>query len=214
MNAKEYWEKVYRESDPTTDVSWFQAKPLNSIRVIEATGIDHNQPVIDIGGGASSLVDCLLDAGLRDITVVDISAAALEYAKARLGARAESVKWIEADVTRFNPPRRFQLWHDRAVFHFLTDRNSRQDYVQALKAALAPDGWFIIASFAKDGPTRCSGLPVTRHDAESLQAELGREFQLVTQLGETHVTPWNTEQAFAWFCFRRMHSSSVPTAPG
>ncbi len=109
MNAKEHWEKVYRESDRTTDVSWYQTHPGNSIRLIEATGIDHNQAVIDIGGGASSLVDRLLDAGFRDLTVVDISAAALEYAKRRLESRAKAVTWIEADVTRFNPRRRFQL---------------------------------------------------------------------------------------------------------
>lgn len=106
-------------------------------------------------------------------------------------------------MTSFKPPHRFQLWHDRAVFHFLTDPQLRRDYVHALKTALAPNGWLIMAAFAKDGPTRCSGLPVARYDAETLQAELGPEFQLAEQLRETHVTPWNAEQRFAWFCFHR-----------
>lgn len=202
MNAKAHWEKVYREKDPATDVSWFQAKPAISLKLIEAAGIAKDQPVIDIGGGASSLADCLLDAGYRDLTVLDISGAALEHAQSRLGTRARAVTWLEADVTTFEPPRRFQLWHDRAVFHFLTDLDARGKYLARLKRAVAPGGWAIFATFAIDGPTRCSGLPVARYDTGLLQSALGPEFKLIEQLGETHVTPWNSEQRFAWFAFR------------
>lgn len=204
MNAKEHWEKVYREKNPTLDVSWYQVRPDTSLRLIQATGIAKDQPVIDVGGGASSLVDCLLDLAFQDLTVLDISAAALEHARRRLTLRAKSITWVEADVTAFKSAKRFQLWHDRAVFHFLTQTDACRDYVRALKASLAPDGWLIMATFAKDGPNRCSGLPVAHYDADTLQTELGREFKLVEQLHETHVTPWDNEQSFAWFCFHRV----------
>jgi SAM-dependent methyltransferase len=202
MNRKDHWNQVYQTKAPD-DVSWFQTRPAISLKLIEATGISKDQGVIDVGGGASVLVDCLLDAGFTKLAVLDISAAALEHAKQRLTARAGSVEWFEADVTRFNPPQRFCLWHDRAVFHFLTDKTDREKYVQTLKQTLTSDGHAIMATFAIDGPLKCSGLDVARYDAPRICAELGAGFRLVEQADETHVTPWDAQQKFSYFRFAR-----------
>ena len=202
MNPKDHWNQVYQTKAPD-DVSWFQTRPTISLKLIAATGIGKTQGVIDVGGGASVLVNFLLDEGFTRPTVLDISAAALALARQRLDGRAGDVEWFEADVTEFNPPRQFNLWHDRAVFHFLTDKTHRQKYVQTLKRTLASDGHVIIATFAIDGPLKCSGLAVARYDAPTISAELGVEFQLLEQVGETHVTPWNTEQKFSYFRFAR-----------
>ncbi|HEY5911538.1 MAG TPA: class I SAM-dependent methyltransferase [Verrucomicrobiae bacterium] len=203
MNAKQHWEKVYQEKDPVTDVSWFQAHPANSLELISATGIAKNEPLIDVGGGASVLVDRLLEAAFEYVTVLDISGAAIRHAQDRLGSRAKGVTWLEADATRFEPPHQFHLWHDRAVFHFLTKAVDRRGYVRALKTAVPPGGHVILATFAPDGPVRCSGLPVVRYDAETIGAELGPEFRLLEERRESHFTPWNTEQRFRWFRFLR-----------
>ena len=202
MNRKEHWNQVYQTKAPA-DVSWFQTRPGISLKLIEAAGISKNEGIIDVGGGASVLVDFLLDAGFGRLAVLDISAAALEHARQRLGSRASSVGWFEADVTTFNRPRRFGLWHDRAVFHFLTDQADRLKYAQALKETITPAGHVVIATFAMDGPVKCSGLDVSRHDARSICAELGAEFQLLEQVDEIHVTPWSSEQKFSYFRFAR-----------
>jgi ubiquinone/menaquinone biosynthesis C-methylase UbiE len=202
MNRKEHWEKVY-QTKATDDVSWFQTRPAISLKLIEAAGTGKDQGVIDVGGGASVLVDCLLDAGYRQLAVLDISAAALEHARRRLGNRADAVEWQEADVTTFQAARQFGLWHDRAVFHFLTDKADRQRYVETLKRTLTPSGQAVIASFAIDGPLKCSGLEVARYDAAAIGAELGAGFALVEQVDETHTTPWATEQKFSYFRFKR-----------
>ena len=202
MNPKEHWNQVYQNKAPD-DVSWFQTQPATSLKLIEASGVDKEQGIIDVGGGASVLVDFLLEGGFKNLAVLDISAAALTHAKQRLGARAGKVEWFEADVTEFNPSHRFGLWHDRAVFHFLTDKADRQKYVQSLKRTLTPNGHVIIATFAIDGPLKCSGLDVSRYDAPSLCAEFGREFHLQEHAVETHVTPWNTAQKFSYFRFVR-----------
>lgn len=200
MNSKEHWNQVYQTKTPD-DVSWYQIRPATSLKFIEASGVGKNQGIIDVGGGASVLVDFLLDAGFKRLAMLDISAAALEHAKQRLGARVGEVAWFVADVTEFDPPHRFGLWHDRAVFHFLTDKAERQKYVQTLKRTLTPDGQIIIATFANDGPLKCSGLDVARYDAASIGAELGPGFQLLEQTDETHVTPWSTDQKFSYFRF-------------
>jgi len=200
LNQKEHWNQVYQTKAPD-DVSWFQTRPAISLKLIEAAGIGKDEGIIDVGGGASVLVDFLLDAGFTKLAMLDISAAALQHAKQRLGARAGKIEWFEADVTAFNPPHRFNLWHDRAVFHFLTDKADRQKYVQTLKRTLAPDGHIIIATFAIDGPLKCSGLDVARHDAQSISAELGAGFELLEQVDETHFTPWSSEQKFSYFRF-------------
>jgi len=202
INRQEHWNRVYQTKAPD-DVSWFQTRPAISLKLIKATGVGKTQGVIDVGGGASVLVDFLLDAGFTRPAVLDISAAALALARQRLDGRADNVEWFEADVTEFNPLRQFNLWHDRAVFHFLTDKAHRQKYIQTLKRTLTPDGHVIIATFAIDGPLKCSGLPVARYDASAISAELGDEFQLMEQVNETHVTPWNTEQKFSYFRFVR-----------
>ncbi len=202
MNRKEHWNQVYQTKAPD-DVSWFQTRPAISLKLIAATDIGKTQAVIDVGGGASVLVDFLLDAGFKRLAVLDISAAALALAKQRLNARAGDVEWFEADVTEFNPPRQFNLWHDRAVFHFLTGKADRQKYAQTLKRTLAFNGHVIIATFTIDGPLKCSGLPVARYDASAISAELGNEFQLLEQVDETHLTPWSTEQKFSYFRFVR-----------
>lgn len=207
MNREEHWNQVY-QTKPPDDVSWFQPRPTTSLRLIEACGVGKSDGIIDVGGGASVLVDFLLDAGYSQLAVLDISAAALDHAKGRLGARADAVDWFAADVTTFVPTRQFGLWHDRAVFHFLTDTADRQKYVEAMKRTLTPEGHVVIATFATDGPEKCSGLSVCRYDAPAMSAELGAEFQLVEQVNETHVTPWSTEQRFSYFRFARRASDS------
>lgn len=202
MNRKDHWEQVYQTKAPD-DVSWFQTQPAISLKLIESSGVGKDAGIIDVGGGSSVLVDFLLDAGFSKLAVLDISAAALEHARQRLGRRASSVEWCETDVTTFNPPHRFGLWHDRAVFHFLTDKADRQKYVETLKRTLTPGGHVVIATFAIDGPQKCSGLDVARYDAPSICAELGAEFQVVEQASETHTTPWQTEQKFGYFRFAR-----------
>lgn len=202
MNRKDHWEQVYQSKAPD-DVSWFQTRPAISLQLIESSGVGKEAGVIDVGGGASVLVDFLLQAGFSKLGVLDISAAALEHARRRLGKRADTVEWLEMDVTTFQPARQFGLWHDRAVFHFLTDKADRQKYVQTLKRTLTPDGQAIIATFAMDGPPKCSGLEVSRYDAASIGAELGAEFHLVELASETHTTPWQTEQKFSYFRFAR-----------
>jgi ubiquinone/menaquinone biosynthesis C-methylase UbiE len=202
MSVKTHWNTVYQTKAPD-DVSWFQTRPTTSLKLIEASGLEKDAGIIDVGGGASVLVDVLLDAGFTKLAVLDISVAALEHARQRLGKRASSVEWCEADVTTFIPQRQFGLWHDRAVFHFLTDKADRQKYVETLKRTLTPDGHVIIATFAIDGPLKCSGLEVARYDAPSLCAELGADFQLLEQLEETHTTPWDTTQKFRYFRFQR-----------
>ena len=206
---KEHWERVY--ADGYDDVSWFQARPDLSLQLIKSSGIEKNAGVIDVGGGASSLIDCLLDEGYSPVAVLDISSTALRYARDRLGSRARNVSWFEADVTTFDPPRRVGLWHDRAVFHFLTDAAQRDAYVQTLRRTLTPNGTVIIATFATNGPTRCSGLPVERYDAPKISTELGREFSLVEQVAEIHRTPSGREQAFTYFRFCRQPRKQTAT---
>ncbi len=202
MATENHWNQVYQTKAPD-DVSWFQTRPSTSLRLIEATGIGEDQGIIDVGGGASMLVDSLLDEGFTKLAVMDISATALKQVKQRLGAKAANVTWFESDVTEFNATQRFVLWHDRATFHFLTAKLDRQKYVESLKDTLTSDGHVIIATFAIDGPSKCSGLDVARYDASAIRAELGDEFQLLEQADETHVTPWATKQKFTYFRFKR-----------
>lgn len=209
MKAKDYWEKIYQEKNPTTDVSWYQERPVMSLELIRSAGLAKEQSLIDVGGGASSLAECLLDSGFSDLTVLDISAIALGYAQARLGNKAREITWLEADITRFKPSRSFQLWHDRAVFHFLTAPSERRAYTEALRTGLALGGHLILATFAKDGPPQCSGLPVTRYDAASLRAELGPGFELIDQRHETHFTPWKSDQRFHWFLLKKILAGPV-----
>jgi SAM-dependent methyltransferase len=202
MNRKEHWEQAY-QTNPPDDVSWFQQEPTLSLRLIAKTSVGKSEGIIDVGGGASVLVDHLLAAGFENVAVLDISRTALHHARTRLGPRAEKVAWFEADITTFRAPRPFAAWHDRAVFHFLTDPADRQKYVENLRQCLTPAGHVIIATFATDGPQKCSGLEVSRYDAPAISAELGADFKLMEQVDETHVTPWHTPQKFSYFRFAR-----------
>ena len=202
MNRQEHWNDVYRAKG-AQNVSWFQTEPTLSLELIKAAQVPADGGVLDVGGGASVLVDRLLDAGYARLGVLDISAAALALARERLGARAGAVEWFESDVTGFQPPHRFALWHDRAVFHFLTSVAERRAYVAALERTLAPGGAVVIATFALDGPPQCSGLDVARYDENSLASELGAHFVLRQVLRETHRTPWNSEQRFVYCRFQR-----------
>lgn len=197
-----HWEELYTTSDET-QVSWFQDNPALSLALIELAKPDKDAAIIDIGAGASRLVDALLERGFRRVTVLDISAAALDLAALRLGRRASEVGWIAADVTEWQPSRRFDIWHDRAAFHFLVDAEDRAAYIARLKAALVPGGHAIIATFAADGPDTCSGLPVHRYDAAGLAKELGEGFTLVDTRQHDHATPSNSNQRFQFSIFRK-----------
>ena len=200
FDRKSHWENVYDKKTPQ-EVSWYQIEPKRSLELIASTGISHAAKIIDVGGGASVLVDKLLYQGFRDLTVLDVSSKALDYAKERLLNVAVAVKWIEADVTEFQSPQQYDLWHDRAVFHFLTDSEDRKKYMQNLNKALTSGGHVIIAAFSIDGPPKCSGLTVERYNAEKLSDMLGDGFDLIKSVNEVHMTPWNTEQTFTYFCF-------------
>lgn len=201
-SRKDHWEAVYTTRDEAT-VSWFQDSPAPSLELIEQMQPRPDAAIIDIGGGASRLADGLLDRGFRRVTVLDISSAALDLAALRLGRRASQVQWIVDDVTEWQPSRRFEIWHDRAAFHFLVDPVDRGAYIARLKQALVPGGHAIIATFAADGPESCSGLPVHRTDAAGLAKELGTEFTLVESRQHDHATPANASQRFQFSIFQR-----------
>lgn len=197
-----HWQHVY-VTKAATDVSWYQETPAPSLELIERVCASPLSGIIDIGGGASVLVDHLLSAGYRDLTVLDLSAASLAAARVRLGKQADRVEWVVGDVTTWRPERSYDLWHDRATFHFLVDEKDQAAYVERLRLALGKGGHAIIGTFAPDGPEKCSGLPVRRHDAASLGAVLGQGFELVDSLRHDHVTPWGATQRFQFSTFRR-----------
>jgi SAM-dependent methyltransferase len=198
-----HWEGVH-STRGEAEVSWFQASPEPSLRLIERAGIGPEASVIDVGGGASRLVDALLERGFGAIAVLDLSAAALARSRARLGDRAAAVDWIVADATTWTPTARYDLWHDRAAFHFLTEEPQRAAYVERLRSALRPGGHAIIATFALDGPERCSGLPIVRYDGESLARALGPGFERLETVADLHRTPSGGEQRFQFSLFRRL----------
>ena len=202
FDRKTHWEHAWT-ARPGDRLSWYQAHPAASLAMIRHAEVGATEPLIDVGGGAARLVDCLLDAGFDDLTVLDVSATALDQARHRLGKRAERVHWVESDVTRFEPTRGYALWHDRAVFHFLTEDSDRARYIRVMDRALAPGGQAIIATFARGGPERCSGLPVVQYDADRLCAELGKRWLLLEESSERHATPAGADQEFAWFRFAR-----------
>jgi 2-polyprenyl-3-methyl-5-hydroxy-6-metoxy-1,4-benzoquinol methylase len=204
MNNKSHWENIY-ENKGTTQVSWYQEHAQFSLQYIRNTGIKKTHHIIDVGGGASTLVDDLVESGFEYITVLDISAKALQFARERLGERAANVNWIEADITQANLPyQAYDVWHDRAVFHFLTQAADRARYVEKVQHGVRPGGHVIVATFANDGPDHCSGLEVMRYDPEGLHDEFGDSFDLVNSTPETHHTPLGTEQRFI-YCYCRKH---------
>ena len=201
LSRRAYWENVYTTKSET-EVSWFQENPESSLELIDLAQPTAESTIVDIGGGASRLVDSLVERGFRRVTVLDLSEAALAAARTRLGDRG-NVHWVAADVTSWNPKQTYDIWHDRAAFHFLTDPGDRAAYVARLKQAIKPGGHIIIGTFAIDGPERCSGLPVTRYDGASLAAELGEEFKLIDARRHEHSTPWAAIQPFQFCIFRR-----------
>jgi SAM-dependent methyltransferase len=203
MDLREHWDAVYRRRVPT-EVSWYQAEADLSARTVREFVPDHGAPVIDIGGGASVLVSQLDQAGYTNLTVLDISGAALTAARMRLGAAAGRVRWVEANILEAPlPSAGYQFWHDRAVFHFLVDPAARATYVAQARRAVAPGGLLLVATFAEDGPTRCSGLEVRRYSPEALHAEFGQGFAFVTAHREEHRTPSGAMQAFTYCLCRR-----------
>ncbi len=202
MSMKTHWERIYETKAPT-QVSWYQEHAQYSLQFIQSAGIQKADHIIDIGGGASTLVDDLIVAGFQHITVLDISGAALQFARQRLGTRAANVNWIEADIRQANLPQQaYDVWHDRAVFHFLTQAADRRRYVATVQRSVRKGGHVIVATFAPDGPDHCSGLEVARYSPESLHDEFGEGFELVDSMDETHHTPFGTEQKFV-YCYCR-----------
>ena len=195
---KEHWEKVYRNKSPL-EVSWYQQEPTLSLSLITGVSLPLDAPIIDIGGGASTLVDKLSDKGYTNISVLDVSGNALAHAKKRLAPKANRVHWYEEDVTFFKPPHRFLLWHDRAVFHFLTSSVDRKNYIDVLEQSLETGGHVIIMTFAIGGPDKCSGLDIVQYDADKLTAELGTGFELLETGDEVHNTPAGSQQKFVYF---------------
>jgi SAM-dependent methyltransferase len=201
-DRKDHWEHVY-STKAETGVSWYQEEPRLSLELVGAVAPAEGGRIIDVGGGASVLVDRLLDLPFGEIAVLDISETALGKARARLGPRAERVRWVEADVTEGPELGTFDVWHDRAVFHFLTDPADRRGYVELARKTVLEGGHVIIATFADDGPKRCSDLDVCRYNARSLVDELGEGFSLVREARETHTTPWDSSQPFFYGVFKR-----------
>lgn len=200
--AAAHWEQTYSRKRPD-ELSWFQPDATRSLALIEMHAPERASPIIDVGGGASRLVDGLLAAGYRRLSVLDLSASALAASRARLGAQADSISWIVGDITEVALPAGYALWHDRAVFHFLTGAEQRARYVANASRAIVDGGYLVIATFAPDGPMKCSGLEVRRYDAEGLAQEFGAGFQLLATERESHRTPAGGEQRFVYCVFRK-----------
>lgn len=196
-----YWEKVHHGKD-VDGVSWWQSVPGLSLGLVDSTGLDLDAPIIDVGAGWSTLVDHLLDRGYRDLSAIDLSLTALQTVRDRLGPAGENVTLTVADVLDLHTGRTYDLWHDRAVYHFLTEPDEREDYRASLDRSLRPGGWLVVATFGPDGPTTCSGLPIVRYTHTELAAEFP-DYELVDTAGEEHLTPWGTSQQFTAILMRR-----------
>jgi trans-aconitate methyltransferase len=199
--AAAHWDAAYAPGDDTR--SWFEQHPGMSLRMLGSAGVSAADAVIDVGGGASPLTGALLDRGFGDLTVLDISAAGMQHARDRLGPRADQVHWLTSDVLSWHPRRQYQVWHDRAVYHFLTIDEHRQQYLHTLDTATVPDAIAVFGCFAPDGPQHCSGLPVARYSPVQLARQVGAKWLLISQDREEHVTPAGTIQPFTWVVLRR-----------
>ena len=203
MSQKDHWEQVYT-TKPSEKLGWYEPHLQTSLSWIKGLSLAVDAPIIDVGGGASTLVDDLLDAGYRSITILDISEKALSSVKARLGKKAELVTWLDGDITLVDlPTHYYELWHDRAVFHFLTVLEQQRQYRDNLLKALKPGGHLIIGTFAPEAPPTCSGLPVQRYNPEQLENTLGGEFELKRHYKELHITPGGVEQMYLYCHFRK-----------
>lgn len=210
MDRKAHWDHVYR-TVATDQASWFQAEPAVSLRLIRQVAPDPAAAIIDVGGGASTLIDHLLEAGYQRLTVLDLSPTALAAARSRLGQRAGTVSWLDADVLTIPlPAAGYDVWHDRALFHFLTDPADRRRYVAQVAHAVRPGGHVIVAAFGPDAPDRCSGLPVVRYSSQALHVEFGRGFRLLESVTEEHRTPAGRSQAFVYSLCQIVESPGAP----
>jgi hypothetical protein len=201
-DLKAHWDNVWQTKSHDS-TSWYQEVPATSLRFFETVKLSNTAPLIDIGSGASKLIDGWLSQGFRDITALDISANAFLQSKLRLGVDADQVTFIEANVIDWQPERCYQLWHDRAVFHFLTDPDSRERYINTLATALAPGAFFICGGFSTSGPQKCSGLEVQRYDPGRMAEVFAPWFEVLASENETHLTPARSEQHFLWSLFQR-----------
>ena len=196
-----HWDEAYAQGETTR--SWFQQHPDMSLRMLDAAGVVAADSVVDVGGGGSALAEALLRRGFSDITVLDVSAAGIGAARQRLGAQADQVHWLIADLLTWQPSRQCRVWHDRAVFHFLTTSQDRRRYLQALNTATAPGAVAVFGCFAPDGPRQCSGLPVARYSAAELAGQLADRWELICQDREEHLTPTGVIQPFTWAALRK-----------
>ncbi len=204
MDAKKHWEDIYGQKKPD-EVSWYKPHLDLSLKILTNAGLNSSSRIIDVGAGASTLVDDLIRLGTKAITILDISGEALAVSKARLEQRANEVEWIEADITQAKLRKEYyDIWHDRAVFHFLTGAEDRHQYVATTTEALKQQGQLVIATFSLQGPLRCSGLDIVKYSPETLQAELGSGFRLIEALEEEHQTPFNTAQKFIYCRFQKV----------
>jgi len=204
-DRQSHWEEIYK-TKREAELSWFQASPALVLDLLELVGATPSSSIVDIGGGESRLVDSLLAEGYENITVLDLSATALAAAQSRLGEKGDKVKWIVADATEWEPPEFYDIWHDRAAFHFLVSESEQRSYIDRLKRGLKVGGHVILGTFALDGPQKCSGLPVARHGSASLSNLLGSEFALVDSRRDDHTTPRGSVQRFQFSTFKRMHA--------
>lgn len=202
MDKTAHWENVY-QTKSSTDVSWYEPDPKQSLDLILDAAGEKRGRVIDVGGGQSFLVDRLLDSGFKQVAVLDISSAAIEATKARLGERASQVEWMVADITQAETLGKFDIWHDRAVFHFITEPDDRERYVKLLKRSLPIGGHFIVGTFAKGGPEKCSGLQIRQYDAATMQEELGQSFVPIKCSEYLHTTPSAKSQLFFFGVYKR-----------
>ena len=200
-SRKSHWERVHASGE-TDEVSWYQPIPAKSLALIRQTGVPLTAPILDVGSGTSALVDHLLQAGYRDVSALDIASSALAEVRDRLGTKSSQVTWIEADITEFESSRSYSVWHDRAVFHFLTNPVDRKRYLDILSTTLQAQGYFVLATFGPDGPTRCSGLEIQRYSVEQVSALLGPDFRLRTNEIEEHRTPSGMTQQFLYGCWQ------------
>ncbi len=200
MNRKEHWEAIYKSKSPS-EVSWYQQEPTISLELIAMCSQSTTDYIIDVGGGSATLCDYLLERGYKHVTVLDLSANALEHSKQRLGDKASLIEWQIEDVTNFFAPKHYDIWHDRAVFHFLTDESDRKKYKDVLAASVKVGGHIIIAAFSIGGPAKCSGLNIVQYDEMKLKNELGKNFALVEQRTEEHITPMGNVQLFGYYLF-------------
>lgn len=203
FTKKKHWERIYEEKDTTTDASWYQNNPETSVDLILSTKAGRDSNIIDVGGGDSKLVDRLLKLGFKKVFVLDISARALKKAKTRLKSKAGKATWIESDILKFDTEKRFDIWHDRATFHFLTKKRDISRYVKIASKLVKSNGYVVISTFSVSGPKECSGLNITQYSKGTIKRVFEKDFKFIKGFGETHTTPFDTKQQFLWSVFKK-----------